>query len=1267
MKDDRDCLAKQAKGLLRGECSPFRSQNAAWCQRRRSLRHDAVESARSPQRPPCHSAGYSAPSAALQRGSRWLHALVPRRLKTKEIKSRHSTSWLERLLRLVVVMTVAAAAACGGRCHLVSAQLVHESQMPALHSIAAAWPSVTTATWQDGSECSKWNSVTCNNEGLVSTIDLSNQGLEGPLPTALFTLTTLQQLRLNDNSLDGSLLAGIGNLTQLTLLSLGRNEFSGPIPPSLSNLQALKYLLVSDNELSETIPAEIGSITTLQALDLSMNRLSGVLPSPLLQLPNLVYFDISNNEFSGPLPSVFSSPSLASLPLATFNVEKNFFTGSARAEVTAGNIAFCPEDQQGGFAAANLLPYSPSQYGSVRGNCLNPRGGGGCEEGGRQRKQGECLAFCGVNSAEGVCGGYGRCFLKGPSRVPVCVCEEGYYEDMVEWNGGSYPTCSANKPENPPPPFPPDPPPDEDDPLKQRHRPGLRDRDFKSVRAMTPSHFNRFFRYGSLGFNGSAAQPSWAYRQAVDWRGRVLVRGRNVTVVPAVKDQGLCAACWALVPIAAIEAAYAISFGANHPNLSSQQVLSCQGTWQCTGGIPADAFQFVAAVGGVSVEKAVPYTGVVNASDCKLLPTKSKPAAAAKRTSPQSKPQPAPPKRTTKPPTKPPSGPLTGPASRPLKQQNKKAAALPVKKATSASKPAKAVKGMVGGAGPQKLARPTKAGQAKPPKKQTTEGRPLSKPAAAAAARGRQALARAAPERAVSTSAATSAGRAAASSAAVTSDEDDKRKKPSPSFPSIVFQLLKKIRGPTQPPKLPPTPAPPSSPSPTPAFPPQVPSIRPLSGRFSISMFEQVSVPGWLGMVLALQAQPIIANVEADQLSFINYQGGFVYADPDCFLNGVVNHIVLLVGYSLEGVTPYFLLQNTWGSTWGDGGFMQMAIESGSGICGINTSPALYPVVGGSHPCQPINPCGSGKCSNRGGKSKCACAAGFAAARNIDGSETCTAVHVCAMTAANPCQVGTCLDDGAGGYNCLCPAGFVADERPDETPVCVPGVTPSEVHVVPGLTCDIVRSTFGISEANFTQLNPKLNCSSLAIGDDINVSDGTLCATPYTVTADDTCESIAAAFSMTRSQFLQLNDDLPCGRLQAGQQVCVAHGTPDMPACQEFQTVAEGDSCDTMMRAARPPLSAQEFYSLNPGINCNAGEQMLLGQQVCVRGGKSSVLLGASRCLTKSVYTVVTGDTCARILAMYFKSSARLLAQYNSGYVCTNSRLYKGVTLCKAP
>ncbi|GJP51254.1 hypothetical protein CLOM_g10427, partial [Closterium sp. NIES-68] len=451
--------------------------------------------------------------------------------------------------------------------------------------------------------------------------------------------------------------------------------------------------------------------------------------------------------------------------------------------------------------------------------------------------------------------------------------------------------------------------------------------------------------------------------------------------------------------------------------------------------------------------------------------------------------------------------------------------------------------------------------------------------------------------------------------------------------------------------------------------PPPAPAAEPLPGPYTIAMFEQVSVSGWLGMVLALQAQPIIANVEADQTSFMDYAGGYIYADPDCFINGVVNHIVLLVGYSMVGATPYFILQNSWGSTWGQNGFMQMAIQSGDGICGVNTSPALYPVVRGPNPCVP-NPCGGGTCSpGRGpGGYTCKCKTYFVVGKNVDQSPVCIPLKPCSLNAVNPCQVGTCLDDSKGSYNCICPPGFFFDKRPDNTPSCILGPTPDEIRVFPGLTCNLVMSTYGISLANFTLLNHDLNCARLRLGDDIHIGDTNPCATPYTITYSETCAAVAAEFNITVEQLKAENHELKCNKpLQIGQQVCIERGTADLPMCQEYVTVAEGDTCDTIMRSARPPLTSQEFYALNPGINCNVGEQTLLGQQICTRGGQSSVLLGASRCVTKQTYTVVTGDTCARILALYFKSSARLLAQYNSGYVCTNSRLYKGTVLCKAP
>ena len=82
-----------------------------------------------------------------------------------------------------------------------------------------------------------------------------------------------------------------------------------------------------------------------------------------------------------------------------------------------------------------------------------------------------------------------------------------------------------------------------------------------------------------------------------------------------------------------------------------------------------------------------------------------------------------------------------------------------------------------------------------------------------------------------------------------------------------------------------------------------------------------------------------------------------MYNDPACFANGIVNHNVLVVGYNLAAPVPFWILRNSWGAQWGDGGYMSMAITampdpSGTvpataGVCGIYTSPALYPVVRG--------------------------------------------------------------------------------------------------------------------------------------------------------------------------------------------------------------------------------------------------------------------------------------------------------------------------------
>lgn len=66
---------------------------------------------------------------------------------------------------------------------------------------------------------------------------------------------------------------------------------------------------------------------------------------------------------------------------------------------------------------------------------------------------------------------------------------------------------------------------------------------------------------------------------------------------------------------------------------------------------------------------------------------------------------------------------------------------------------------------------------------------------------------------------------------------------------------------------------------------------------------------------------------------FKDYKSG-VYTTDSC-KNGPddVNHAVLAVGYGVENGIPYWILKNSWGTTWGDNGYFKM--ERGKNLCGI--------------------------------------------------------------------------------------------------------------------------------------------------------------------------------------------------------------------------------------------------------------------------------------------------------------------------------------------
>jgi C1A family cysteine protease len=63
---------------------------------------------------------------------------------------------------------------------------------------------------------------------------------------------------------------------------------------------------------------------------------------------------------------------------------------------------------------------------------------------------------------------------------------------------------------------------------------------------------------------------------------------------------------------------------------------------------------------------------------------------------------------------------------------------------------------------------------------------------------------------------------------------------------------------------------------------------------------------------------------------FMNYAGG-VYQHKSGFLEG--GHAVLNIGWGVLDGTPYWLIQNSWGTSWGLDGFF--LILRGNDECGI--------------------------------------------------------------------------------------------------------------------------------------------------------------------------------------------------------------------------------------------------------------------------------------------------------------------------------------------
>jgi len=127
-----------------------------------------------------------------------------------------------------------------------------------------------TNKWDFKVPMTEWYGVQLNPKGCVERIDLSNNNLQGDIPSSFYT-------------------------PELVSLDLSYNKISDNIPPELGDLCELETINLSNNDMISGLPPEISQLEHLEFIDCSNNDLDGEYPSEYLALCPIIFKDFKVN------------------------------------------------------------------------------------------------------------------------------------------------------------------------------------------------------------------------------------------------------------------------------------------------------------------------------------------------------------------------------------------------------------------------------------------------------------------------------------------------------------------------------------------------------------------------------------------------------------------------------------------------------------------------------------------------------------------------------------------------------------------------------------------------------------------------------------------------------------------------------------------------------------------------------------------------------------------------------------------------------------
>ena len=110
----------------------------------------------------------------------------------------------------------------------------------------------------------------------------------------------------------------------------------------------------------------------------------------------------------------------------------------------------------------------------------------------------------------------------------------------------------------------------------------------------------------------------------------------------------------------------------------------------------------------------------------------------------------------------------------------------------------------------------------------------------------------------------------------------------------------------------------------------------------TLSAYKYLPTVDVAGLLTSIKAQPVAIAMEVIH-DFFHYKSGIYKPSAAC--GGSLNHGVLAVGFDTTVSDSFVLIKNSWGTTWGESGFVRMAVGTGAGTCGIANKWDVLPVA----------------------------------------------------------------------------------------------------------------------------------------------------------------------------------------------------------------------------------------------------------------------------------------------------------------------------------